>query len=254
VSPVKSLHSSPLRSLRAVVVVIGAIVFTWGLCDYSHAAQAQTQPARRVADTMAQRTQPCTVCHGKEGRATSAGYFPRIAGKPAAYLYNQLVNFRDGRRTYAAMTHMVEYLSDDYLREIAEYFAALHLPYPAPQTAHTTTQALQRGQTLVQHGDAPLDLPACVQCHGDAMTGVAPAIPGLLGLPRDYLVGQLGAWQNGKRHTRAPDCMAKVASKLSAEDVSAIASWLSSQPLPANTRAAPSTTTKRPLDCSRDVQ
>lgn len=79
---------------------------------------------------------------------------------------------------------------------------------------------------------AKRELPACVRCHGTAMTGVEPATPGLLGLPRDYLVGQLGAWQNGRRHTPTPDCMARVAQKLSAEDVGAIASWLSAQPLP----------------------
>ena len=53
------------------------------------------QPAP-VENTMAQRMQACSVCHGKEGRATNAGYFPRIAGKPAGYLYNQLLNFRTG--------------------------------------------------------------------------------------------------------------------------------------------------------------
>jgi len=86
------------------------------------------------------------------------------------------------------------------------------------------------------------------------MTGVEPATPGLLGLPRDYLVGQLGAWQNGRRHTPTPDCMARVAQKLSAEDVGAIASWLSAQPLPANSHAALSSPDKRPLDCGSVVQ
>jgi cytochrome c553 len=204
---------------------------------------------RRVPDTIAQRTQACTVCHGKEGRATNAGYFPRIAGKPAGYLYNQLVNFRDGRRTYAAMTHLVDHLSDAYLHEIASYFAGLNLPYPAPQTVNGPAQVLERGQMLVQHGDEQRNLPACVQCHGTAMTGVNPAIPGLLGLPRDYLVGQLGAWKNGKRHTPAPDCMAQVAEKLTSEEVSAIATWLSAQTLPADTHAAPAMATRRPLDC-----
>jgi cytochrome c553 len=30
----------------------------------------------------------------------------RIAGKPAGYLYNQLLNFRDGRRNYPLMTYI----------------------------------------------------------------------------------------------------------------------------------------------------
>ena len=53
-----------------------------------------------IPDTLAQRMQPCGACHGKEGRATQDGFFPRIAGKPAGYLYNQLDNFRSGRRSY----------------------------------------------------------------------------------------------------------------------------------------------------------
>ena len=32
----------------------------------------------------------------------------------------------------------------------------------------------------------------CASCHGAAMTGVAPAVPGLLGLPRDYVLAQFG--------------------------------------------------------------
>jgi cytochrome c553 len=77
-------------------------------------ADAATQQAK-VPDTIAQRVVACTTCHGKEGRATNEGYFPRIAGKPAGYLYNQLVNFRDGRRDYPLMTYLVEHLTDSYL-------------------------------------------------------------------------------------------------------------------------------------------
>ena len=233
---------------KFALAVLGAVALQ------AHGASAPVQPQRQVPDTMAQRTQACTVCHGKEGRATNAGYFPRIAGKPATYLHNQLVNFRDGRRSYAAMTHLLDHLSDAYLREIADYFAGLDLPYPPPQTVDAPAQLLERGRILVQQGDAKRELPACVRCHGTAMTGVEPATPGLLGLPRDYLVGQLGAWQNGRRHTPTPDCMARVAQKLSAEDVGAIASWLSAQPLPANPHAVLSSPDKRPLDCGSVVQ
>jgi cytochrome c553 len=43
---------------------------------------------------MADRMAACTACHGKEGRATADGYYPRIAGKPEGYLLNQLQSFR----------------------------------------------------------------------------------------------------------------------------------------------------------------
>ena len=138
---------------------------------------------------MAKRVLACTTCHGKEGRATSEGYFPRIAGKPAGYLYNQLVNFRDGRRTYAPMTYLIDHLSDAYLLEIAQHFASLELPYPPPQTKGASPEVLARGKALVFDGAPDRDIPACAQCHGKALTGVKPAVPGLLGLPRDYLNG-----------------------------------------------------------------
>lgn len=183
---------------------------------------------------MAQRTLACTACHGKEGRAAPDGYYPRIAGKPAGYLYNQLVNFRDGRRRYGLMTRLLDPLSDAYLMEIAQYFSALDLPYPAPARAQVQPEVMRRGETLVKQGDAARKIPACVQCHGDAMTGVQPATPGLLGLPRDYLNSQLGAWQAGQRHAHEPDCMAEVARQLTPQDLTAVAAWLSSQPVPAD--------------------
>ena len=217
-------------------------------------ATNSTTPHRTVPDTIAQRVQACTVCHGKEGRATNAGYFPRIAGKPSAYIYNQLRNFRDGRRSNAAMTHLLAHLSDAYLREMADYFASLDLPYAPPQTTNAPPALLRQAQTLVLQGDAARKLPACTQCHGSAMTGVLPAFPGLLGLPRDYLVGQLGAWQNDKRHAGAPDCMAQIAKRLTADEISAIATWLSAQPLPAQTYAVSASTAPRSMDCGSGLQ
>jgi len=68
------------------------------------AARAHGAP---FENTIAQRTLACTACHGAQGSAGPDGYYPRLAGKPAGYLYNQLLNFRDGRRHYALMTQLV---------------------------------------------------------------------------------------------------------------------------------------------------
>lgn len=205
--------------------------------------------AAPVEDSLAQRVAPCTTCHGREGRAAPDGYHPRIAGKPAGYLYNQLLNFRDGRRRYGPMVYLVDPLSDAYLREIAEHFAALDLPYPAPVAPAGDAAALRQGERLALQGDAARELPACTACHGRALLGVAPAIPGLLGLPADYLKGQLGAWVNGQREAQAPDCMAAIARKLTPVDVSALAAWLSSRPVPAPAKPAARAEQAAPLEC-----
>jgi cytochrome c553 len=206
-------------------------------------------PAATPPDTMAQRMQACVACHGKEGRATNEGYFPRIAGKPAGYLYNQLVNFREGRRRNAAMAALVDNMSDAYLREIAGYFASLEPPYPPAQTRGAPTPVLARGGQLVRQGDAARGIPACSSCHGTAMTGVLPALPGLLGLPQDYLLAQFGAWRSGLRRAAAPDCMGEIARKLSAEDVTAAATWLSSQAVPAGPAPDGSLAAPLPVAC-----
>ena len=209
-------------------------------------AAAATVPAL-VPDTLAQRIKACTACHAQEERHDA--FFPRIAGKPSGYLYNQLLNFRDGRRRYPMMTYMVEHLPDAYLKEIADYFSQQH-PAPPPSQASTAgASALARGKQLVLAGDSVKKIPACISCHGQQLAGVAPAIPGLLGLPRDYVNAQFGAWKNGVRRAHAPDCMALVAARLSDADVGAVSAWLGTQAAEANARPAATITLPLPLHC-----
>jgi cytochrome c553 len=207
------------------------------------------RPASVAAGDMASRVLACTVCHGKEGRATPDGYFPRIAGKPAGYLANQLLNFRDGRRTYPQMTYLIEHLTDEYLHEMAGHFAALDLPYAPPPPPQAPAATLEQGRRLVERGDAARDVPACVACHGAAMTGVQPSLPGLLGLPRDYLNSQLGAWKTGQRRAQAPDCMAAIARQLTPEEVSAVSAWLAAQPVGGGGKPASTLPAPMPLRC-----
>ncbi len=242
VRPTRTARTTCLRLVAAAFATFFATVFAWlAAVPLAHAAP--------VPDTMAQRMQACMGCHGKDGRAGPDGYYPRLAGKPAGYLYHQLLNFREGRRHYPLMANLLETMSDGYLREIADHFAALDLPY-APQAAPIASpETLARGRTLVWEGDAARRIPACVQCHGSALMGVAPAVPSLLGLPRDYLNGQLGAWQSGNRHAQAPDCMTQIARQLTPQDIHAASSWLAAQPVPEPHRPAAQPPGAWPTEC-----
>jgi cytochrome c553 len=232
----RTLTGKPWRAgLAAALLLIASGVPAQPL----PAAPSVRMPPKTVPDTMAERVAACTACHGKEGRATNVGYFPRIAGKPAGYLYNQLINFREGRRVSAQMAGLLDNLSDAYLRDMAAYFAALDLPYPPPAPMLADPGLMAQGERLMRVGDAARQLPACAACHGDKLTGMQPATPGLVGLPRDYLTSQLGAWQIDTRRAHAPDCMAAIAKKLTPQEVNAVTLWLVSQPVPADAKPAP---------------
>jgi cytochrome c553 len=73
---------------------------------------------------MEARVLACAPCHGAKGEGTNNPYFPRLAGKPAGYLANQLLAFHTGRRHYPPMNYLLAYLPDDYLKKIADYFNA----------------------------------------------------------------------------------------------------------------------------------
>ena len=205
-------------------------------------------------DTMRARVAACTLCHGEQGKAGPDGYYPRLAGKPGDYLYHQLLNFRDGLRQYRPMTHLLAGLPDDYLREIAVYFADQDIPYPPASRPAASAAMLEHGRVLAMQGDAARGLPACAACHGAALSGQLPAIPGLLGLPRDYIGAQIGGWINGLRRAAEPDCMADVAAKLTPEDIGALAAWLSSRPIVEPYQPDPVGAANLPAECGSQTQ
>jgi len=215
-------------------------------------ADAPAQPTQRAPDTMEARLLACAACHGRQGEGTKNDYFPRLAGKPAGYLMNQLVAFREGRRRYPPMNYLLEYIPDPYLQKMADYFAALRPP-PVPQAvADVSPAVLARGRSLVAEGDPAHGVPACSGCHGPSLTGMEPAIPGLAGLHASYISAQLGAWRYGTRTAAAPDCMQLVAATLTESDVTAVAAWLASLPIPADPSPVPKGTLPMPLPCGSE--
>ncbi len=213
------------------------------------AALAQLPPTEKVPDTMEARLEGCTPCHGKQGGGVDNVRYPRLAGKPAQYLYNQLVAFREGRRKYAPMNYLLAYLPDPYLQKMAEYYATARVPFEPPSPPKVSQDVLRRGQQLVSNGDPGKEIPACAACHGPDLSGREPGIPGLIGLRAEYISTQLGAWRYGTRTAISPDCMQLIAARLTEADVTAVSAWLSSMPIPANTLPLPRSAERLPLAC-----
>jgi len=233
-----------LRTLPIFTLLV-SIALPVGLAQ----AQTQARPPERAPDTMAARVLACASCHGADGEGTSDVYFPRLAGKPSGYLYNQLVAFRDGRRKYPPMNYLLDFLPDAYLKQMADHFASLRPPFPAPAVPAVSNDVLARGQALVKEGDPKNGVPPCSACHGQSLGGMEPAIPGLLGLRANYISAQLGGWRYGTRTAAAPDCMQIVAGLLTEDDVKAVAAFLSSRPAPTDPSFASRGSLSMPLAC-----
>jgi cytochrome c553 len=226
-----------------------AAVFLAAALPCAALGQDEAIPAFKELDSMEARVQGCVTCHGASGQGTADGYFPRIAGKPAGYLYNQLVAFRDGTRRFAPMNYLVAYLPDAYLREMAEHFARLRPAFAPKQIAHADAATVERGRKLVTAGDPARQVPPCADCHGRNLTGMEPGVPGLVGLRPTYIAAQLTRWRVGERRAAEPDCMKRIATRLSEADITAVAAYTSRQDPPRDASPEPANVQRMPLAC-----
>lgn len=168
----------------------------------------------------------CAGCHGKDGGGQ--GSFPRLAGMNASYLLKQLSDFASGSRDSAIMKPIVAVLSPDDRKAVAGYFAQLPIPKAGAPIESASAESI--GKQLAMRGVWSKEVPACVQCHGPGGVGVGSSFPALAGQSSSYITGQLQAWQRGTRRNDPLELMRHIASKLSADEVSAVSEWFARQP------------------------
>jgi thiosulfate dehydrogenase len=166
----------------------------------------------------------CVACHG--ARAEGVGDFPRLAGLPSSYLVDQLAAYRDGARPNPVMEPIAGLLDAAEMQAVADYVASLSAPYLPPPAA--TTEVLTAGAQLVTLGKWSEDMPACRDCHGPALRGGGPAIPGLAGQPEAYLLAQLEAYRSGNRPAGPLGIMGRIAAHLDPPEMSAVAAYAAS--------------------------
>ena len=165
----------------------------------------------------------CNNCHGTTGVGTDA-IFPNLAGQSQAAIYKQLEDFRSGRRDAAVMGAYVSGLSPQDVRNLATHYASLPDPYAGAGGAGAPADAMAR--RLVEVGDPLRGIAACAACHGPL--GLTPGAPGLRGQQRAYLEVQLLALASGRRHNDISAQMRSVARQLTAQEISALATYYSS--------------------------
>ena len=172
----------------------------------------------------------CISCHQASGLGM-ANVAPSIAGMPASYLAAQLRHFQNGERNNAIMKPMAMMLDDTGIEAVSQWFAGLPVSLPedpAFRGEKPAPQSMAAGEKLAYQGDWQRGIPSCVSCHGPEGVGVGEVFPRLAGQHADYIESQLKAWQSGSRAPDPHGLMAPVATKLTAEEITAIASYFAS--------------------------
>ena len=171
------------------------------------------------------RAPACSTCHGTHGEGGAEGLFPRLAGLPTAYIETQLRDYREGRRSSPLMSPVIAGLTDADFAAVAKYLNGQRATH-APASVSASSR-LDLGQSLVTVGAWERGVPPCAGCHGTALDGVAPAIPGLAGQWPQYIAAQLRAYQDGGRSATL-SLMTHVARGMSAEEIEGVSAYIAS--------------------------
>jgi cytochrome c553 len=188
----------PRAALAAALLLLGAAT-----------AGAQDIEAGRT------KAQVCAGCHGADGNSVAPN-FPSLAGQTWRYLYVELKDFKEGRRSNPVMSPMAAPLSRQDMIDIANFYAAQPLK----------PSAFKADDAKVKLGKAKADETLCVMCHLGGFTG-QNEIPRVAGQQYDYIVQQL---HNFKTRTRTNDAgnMTSVAQTLSDADIENLGHYLTS--------------------------
>jgi cytochrome c553 len=165
----------------------------------------------------------CAGCHGGNGISPDP-QFPNMAGQSAFAIYKQLNDFKNGARTSDLMASVVQGLNDDQMADLGGHFAALTKGTTDPQAATVDDPDIIR---LVERGDPSRGLPPCAACHG-ARAGGPIETPTLTGQREEYLVEQLQAYSNGRRHNDVYARMRVIAAKLLPDEMERVARYYAS--------------------------
>ena len=200
--------------MRVVATYWGAWILA---CGVAQAIAAEDPETIRAQEIVAQR---CYRCHGETGMSTTS-LFPKLAGQNVEYLTKQMFNFQTRARRSLVMEEQIAGLSGNDIEALARYFS---MQESAPDPAADLSLSA-RGRALYYEGIPDKGVSPCVSCHGPTARG-AQMLPRLAGQHASYIERQLHAFVARSRandHYR----MHMIARGLSAEDIRAVAHYLS---------------------------
>ena len=164
--------------------------------------------------------QTCTACHGAKG-ISSTRNTPSLAGQPDIFTQYQLVFMRDGGRQPGVMQAVVKNLTDDNIRDLGAYYAALP---PPPALATKSEVAIDTEKVT-----GLLTSRHCDSCHKPDFAGQGESAR-LAGQRPEYLKKALIDFRTGVRRGRGMGAMIEVSVTLHDQDIKMIAAYLARQP------------------------
>jgi cytochrome c553 len=169
----------------------------------------------------------CSACHGEKGIGPDP-QFPSLAGKPAATILKQLLDYRAHARVSDAMTPIIDPVPEAQLPNLAAFYAGLAPDARAP-ARDAVTMEIRR---IAEAGDPARAIAACDGCHGPNRGGGPVETPPLVGQSADYIVLQLQSFAAGERRNDAFGRMRTIARALSAAEIKALAIYYHGAPVP----------------------
>jgi cytochrome c553 len=164
----------------------------------------------------------CTWCHGTSGQGFTTA--PRLAGQRHQYIINELLDFsrhrRDNPLSKQYMWDASSNLNAHTARDLAMYFSSL----PAKPANDGDSEVAAVGKKIYELGIPDSNIVSCLVCHGPNAEGTRQ-IPRLGGLSYSYVKKRLEQW--GEGYHAAAEPMPQIARTLTAEEINALASYLS---------------------------
>lgn len=185
----------------------------------SAAKEANTEKTaeKKTADQIVNTV--CAACHAPDGNS-AISLNPKLAAQHPEYLEKQLAEFKSGKRANAVMTGIASTLSEEDMKNLANYFSGQKLTLG--QSKSNGKGSL--GEKIYRGGIASTNVPACAACHGANGAGLPKQFPRLGGQHADYTLAQLKTFRTGER-ANAPMMMA-IATKMTDAEMAAVADYI----------------------------
>ena len=184
-------------------------------------ASPTAQAAGDVEAGQAKAGMVCVACHGLDGNSVNPEW-PSIAGQHAQYIIKQVKAFRAGGRNNVLMSPIAMTLTDKEIEDTAAYYATQKIKGQEGAKA-----SVELGQKIYRGGVVATHLPACIACHGPDDRGNPTAMyPSVRSQHARQIVLQLQAYKSGERKTDQNEMMRDIASKLTNEQIDAVAQYM----------------------------